>query len=110
MATEMLSAAAMAEWLRVLDRVQEALEQALADADVHDRAAAAPRPADDGPARRALGRIDDCLAGLRERLAAAGGVAAELEQALAADESAVRAWQAAATVAAERLGAAARLR
>ena len=111
MANGIVSAAAMAEWVRVLDRVQQSLERAVADADAHDRALAAqPGPAGGDPARPTLERIDEHLRGLQARLEAAGGAAAEVELLLHADEREVRAWQAAAAVLAERLGAASRLR
>jgi hypothetical protein len=98
----------MADWMRVLDQVQDSLTRALREADEHERALAEIARADAGgevgaAERRCLDQIGERLRGLEAHLEAADRTAAAVEALLAEDERAARAWADRAAMAGRRL-------
>jgi hypothetical protein len=98
----------MADWMRVLDQVQDSLTRALREADEHERALAESERADAGgdvgaAEHHCLDRIDERLRGLQAHLDAAGRTAAAVEALLAEDEREARAWADLAAAARRRL-------
>ena len=110
MVPAMASAAAMSEWQAMLDRIDESVAQALVETEQRERAFViedrddSSRPDYDGAKQP-----DERMQGLETELSAARQFAAAIESDLAADHSAVQAWQQAAIIARERLDAACRL-
>ena len=101
------STAALADWLEMLDRIDESVGAALVDAERRVEAAeAAEHPAGspfrDGAVR---GRIEQLVNGLESRFAASRELAAKVVVTLEDDERVVRSWQQAAGAVRERLTA-----
>jgi hypothetical protein len=104
------SAASMADWMRVLDQMQDSIARALREVDERERVMAdadqpAARDAADAAERRTLDRIDERLRGLGRHLEAADRAAADIEALFAADERDARAWAELADTARRRLEA-----
>jgi hypothetical protein len=109
MADRIMSAAAIAAWMRVLDQVQESIARAVRDVGDHERAldAADPVAAGDAEAeRRCLDQFDERLRHLQTHLDAADDAAAQVEDLLTEDERETRAWLAAAAAASRTLAGA----
>jgi methyl-accepting chemotaxis protein len=101
------SPAALADWLDMLENIDNSVSRALAEFD--KRQPAEPVPPADAPPPSFNSQIDGAFRGLEERLAAARELAAEIEVMLETDEQVVRGWRQMAEAARERLAVASRL-
>ena len=98
MTAPILTPGAKGEWIRLLDRIEASIAQALDETAEQDRAL----DADATPTGEAAATADR-VAGLRAHLDAAGRLAAAVESLLAADEEEAQAWVGLAQRAAARL-------
>ena len=104
MSKAIASPAALADWLAMLENIDDSVSRALAEFDARQPEQPGV-PADAQPASL-NSQIDGAFRGLEERLAAAREFAAEIEAMLDADEQMVRGWRQMAEAARERLAVA----